>query len=46
MSVMTTQSPPLAGAQKQPAQADRRIGGGLLDPKMLWRSLPDAFKKL
>jgi K+-transporting ATPase ATPase B chain len=23
-----------------------RIGGGLLDPKMLWRSLPDAVKKL
>jgi K+-transporting ATPase ATPase B chain len=23
-----------------------RIGGGLLDPKMLWKSLPDAFKKL
>ncbi len=24
----------------------RRVGGGLLDPKMLWSSLPDAFKKL
>jgi K+-transporting ATPase ATPase B chain len=24
----------------------RRVGGGLLDPKMLWKSLPDAFKKL
>src|SRR5215469_11895218 len=23
-----------------------RIGGGLLDPKILWKSLPDAFKKL
>ena len=23
----------------------RRVGGGLLDPKMLWKSLPDAFKK-
>jgi K+-transporting ATPase ATPase B chain len=23
-----------------------RIGGGLLDPKMLWRSLPDGFRKL
>ena len=22
------------------------VGGGLLDPKMLWQSLPDAFKKL
>jgi K+-transporting ATPase ATPase B chain len=24
----------------------RRIGGGLLDPKMLWKSTPDAVKKL
>ncbi len=24
----------------------RRIGGGFLDPKMLWTSLPDALKKL
>src|ERR1700691_2812379 len=24
----------------------RRVGGGLLDPKMLWQSLPDAFLKL
>jgi K+-transporting ATPase ATPase B chain len=24
----------------------RRVGGGLLDPKMLWSSLPDALKKL
>src|SRR6516225_11758040 len=23
-----------------------RIGGGLLDPKILWHSLPDALKKL
>jgi K+-transporting ATPase ATPase B chain len=23
----------------------RRVGVGLLDPKMLWKSLPDAFKK-
>jgi K+-transporting ATPase ATPase B chain len=23
-----------------------RVGGGLLDPKMLWHSLPDALKKL
>jgi potassium-transporting ATPase ATP-binding subunit len=35
---------PQAGG-KAPAQ-QHRIGGGLLDPKMLWRSLPDAFKKL
>src|SRR6266446_8502191 len=24
----------------------KRIEGGLLDPKMLWRSLPDALRKL
>src|ERR1700712_4557125 len=24
----------------------KRVGGGLLDPKMLWRSTPDALKKL
>jgi K+-transporting ATPase ATPase B chain len=24
----------------------RRVQGGLLDPKMLWTSMPDAFKKL
>src|ERR1700733_8020907 len=28
------------------ANATRRVGGGLLDPKMLWKSLPDAFLKL
>jgi K+-transporting ATPase ATPase B chain len=28
-----------------PAQP-HRIGGGLLDPKMLWKSLPDALRKL
>ena len=29
-----------------PATPVRRVGGGLLDPHMLWTSLPDAFKKL
>ena len=24
----------------------RRVAGGFLDPHMLWKSLPDAFKKL
>ena len=28
------------------SNAPRRVGGGLLDPKMLWTSLPDAVKKL
>ncbi len=46
MSVRTAQSPLTRGTRKQPGGTDRRIGGGLLDPKILWRSLPDAFKKL
>jgi K+-transporting ATPase ATPase B chain len=45
MSVITTQGP-VTGGRKQPVGTDRRIGAGLLDPKMLWNSLPDAFKKL
>ncbi|MFI5510507.1 potassium-transporting ATPase subunit KdpB [Mycobacterium sp. NPDC051804] len=28
------------------ANAPKRIQGGLLDPKMLWRSTPDALRKL
>src|SRR5579875_3105009 len=30
---------------RPPAQV-RRVGGGLLDPRMLWQSLPDAIRKL
>ena len=46
MSV-TTESP--GTGTRRPARRrpePRRVGGGLLDPKMLWRSTPDAFKKL
>src|SRR5215813_12755846 len=44
MSVATTsEAPDQARNQASPA---RRVGGGLLDPKILWKSLPDAFKKL
>ena len=28
------------------AEGPRRVQGGLLDPKMLWKSAPDAFRKL
>ena len=46
MSVTTTPNAP-AGAGKKPTDTEpHRIGGGLLDPKMLWKSTPDAFKKL
>ena len=34
-----------AAGQRSPAPA-RRVGAGLLDPRLLWRSLPDALRKL
>ena len=35
------------GAAKQRSTSPaRRVGAGLLDPKLLWRSLPDALRKL
>ncbi len=37
---MVSERPPASPAQ------ERRVGGGLLDPKMLWKATPDAFKKL
>ncbi|GAA1889152.1 potassium-transporting ATPase subunit KdpB [Asanoa iriomotensis] len=33
-------------ALNEPISAPRRIGGGLLDPKQLWKALPDALLKL
>src|SRR5882724_6978841 len=30
----------------QHADAPKRVQGGLLDPKMLWKSTPDALRKL
>src|SRR2546430_17307726 len=43
---VTTESPeapaPVSGRSTEP----RRVGGGLLDPKILLKSTPDAFKKL
>jgi K+-transporting ATPase ATPase B chain len=45
MSVTTT--PETSGSPAaQPDASRQRVGGGLLDPKMLWKSTPDAFKKL
>ena len=44
-----TMTPQTAGggeSRKAVSAEPRRIGGGLLDPRMLWRSAPDAFKKL
>ncbi|WP_435174120.1 MULTISPECIES: potassium-transporting ATPase subunit KdpB [Streptomycetaceae] len=46
MSSLTTSKPPAApGAAPQPA-AGGRVGGGMLDPKQLLASLPDACRKL
>ncbi|AGZ41049.1 potassium-transporting ATPase subunit KdpB [Actinoplanes friuliensis] len=46
---MTTPTPTLEkpSTDQQPAPSgDRRVGGGLLDPAQLWRSLPAAVAKL
>jgi K+-transporting ATPase ATPase B chain len=51
---LNQETPVADGTDRQPGtarerddlQQARRVGGGLLDPKMLWKSLPDAFKKL
>jgi len=46
MSVTTETPGTPAPASPRQATEPHRVGGGLLDPKMLWRSTPDAFKKL
>jgi K+-transporting ATPase ATPase B chain len=45
MSVTTVQVPPAAQPPTQPS-GERRVSGGLLDPKMLWKATPDALRKL
>jgi K+-transporting ATPase ATPase B chain len=47
MSVTTQQPAQPTPPPATPAEAvsAHRVGGGLLDPKMLWKSLPDAFLK-
>ncbi len=46
MSVTTTPQTPSRPDKKVAGAEPRKIGGGLLDPRMLWTSTPDAFKKL
>jgi potassium-transporting ATPase ATP-binding subunit len=46
MSVTTTPGAPVGTGQKLADGQPHRIGGGLLDPRMLWQATPDAFKKL
>jgi potassium-transporting ATPase ATP-binding subunit len=43
---MTTKPEAKASRRSKSDAAKGRIGGGLLDPKTIWRSLPDALKKL
>jgi K+-transporting ATPase ATPase B chain len=43
---MAVTTAPHTGGEAPKAAEARRVGGGLLDPKILWHSLPDAFKKL
>ena len=43
---LTTPAQAPAPAGKQASTEPHRIGGGLLDPKMLWKSLPSALAKL
>jgi len=46
---MTLTTKPGRSTRRRAQQAgplEGRVGGGLLDPKMLWQSTPDAFKKL
>ena len=45
MSVATAEVPPAAQPPAQPG-GSRRISGGLLDPKLLLTSIPDALRKL
>jgi potassium-transporting ATPase ATP-binding subunit len=46
MSV-TTESPGTAPASRpEAAEEPARVGGGFLDPKMLWKATPDALVKL
>jgi potassium-transporting ATPase ATP-binding subunit len=46
MSVTTTPDAPVGAGKKLADGEVHRIGGGLLDPKMLWKATPDAFRKL
>ena len=44
MSVPTIDS--AVAPQPKSSAAKKRVQGGLLDPKMLWKSMPDALRKL
>src|SRR5712675_975868 len=43
---VATESPEVPAPASGRSAEPRRVGGGLLDPKILWKATPDAFKKL
>ncbi len=45
MSVTTTPEAPAGSGRARPDE-QRKVGGGLLEPRLLLKSTPDAFKKL
>jgi len=46
MAMTTKPESPVRDQKKAAKPAIGGVGGGLLDPKMLWQSTPDALKKL
>jgi potassium-transporting ATPase ATP-binding subunit len=46
MSVTTTPEVPAGAGTTLGGGQPRRVGGGLLDARTLWKATPDAFKKL
>ncbi len=46
MAMTTRPEAPASGRKSAGTAKGGGIGGGLLDPKMLWNSLPDAVRKL
>jgi potassium-transporting ATPase ATP-binding subunit len=46
MSVTTTPEVPAGAGTTAGGGQPRRVGGGLLDARTLWKATPDAFKKL
>src|SRR5215469_9753409 len=46
MAMTTKRGAPGGRRDRSLVEPSRAVGGGLLDPKMLWKSTPDALKKL
>jgi K+-transporting ATPase ATPase B chain len=46
MTLTTKRGAPSRRRQRSLVEPSRAVGGGLLDPKQLWKALPDALRKL